>query len=136
MLLSVNKVPKKLGTDTLNKVLNFAEKYLKLNPRMNIHIEFVRNKGILWKGQYEGMDQHGETHHIDISDGLEKEDMIKTMFHELVHVKQTEEGDLSIDGKSWKGKLYKTDHMEVDYEHLPWEVEAFKLEEKMWEEFK
>tara|TARA_B100000925_G_C21677864_1_gene332748 strand:+ start:131 stop:541 length:411 start_codon:yes stop_codon:yes gene_type:complete len=136
MLLSVNKVPKKLGTDTLNKVLDFAEKYLKLNPRMNIHIEFVRNKGILWKGQYEGMDQYGETHHIDISDGLEKEDMIKTMFHELVHVKQTEEGDLSIDGKSWKGKLYKTDHMEVDYEHLPWEVEAFKLEEKMWKEFK
>ena len=47
MFLSVNKVPKKLGTDTLNKVLNFAEKYLRLNPRMNIHIEFVRNKGIL-----------------------------------------------------------------------------------------
>ena len=70
------------------------------------------------------------------NDRISLEDMIKTMFHELVHVKQTEEGDLSIDGKSWKGKLYKTDHMEVDYEHLPWEVEAFKLEEKMWEEFK
>ena len=42
MLLSVNKVPKKLGTDTLNKVLDFAEKYLKLNPKLEIHIDFIR----------------------------------------------------------------------------------------------
>ena len=41
MLLSVNKVPKKLGTDTLNKVLDFAEKYLKLNPKLEIHIDFI-----------------------------------------------------------------------------------------------
>ena len=134
MLLSVNKVPKKLGTDTLNKVLDFAEKYLKLNPKLEIHIDFIRTKKFL--GQYEGIDEHGETHYIDISEGESQEDIIRSIFHELVHVKQTEEGDLSLDGKSWKGKLYKTDHMEVDYEHLPWEIEAFKLEEKMWKEFK
>ncbi len=132
MLLSVNKVPKKLGTDTLNKVLDFAEKYLKLNPKLEIHINFVRNKGILWKGQYEGIDEHGEIHHIDISDGLEKEDMIRTMFHELVHVRQTDDGDLSLDGNSWKDRLYRTKQMAVEYEHLPWEKEAFELEEKMW----
>lgn len=132
MLLSVNKVPKKLGTDTLNKVLDFAEKYLKLNPRLEIHINFVRNKGILWKGQYEGIDEHGEIHHINISDGLGKEDMIRTMFHELVHVRQTDDGDLSLDGNSWKDRLYRTKQIAVEYEHLPWEKEAFELEEKMW----
>ena len=132
MLLSVNKVPKKLGTDTLNKVLDFAEKYLKLNPRLEIHIDFVRNKGILWKGQYEGIDEHGEVHHINISDGLGKEDMIRTMFHELVHVRQTDDGDLSLDGNSWKDRLYRTKQIAVEYEHLPWEKEAFELEEKMW----
>ncbi len=130
MLLSVNKVPKKLGTDTLNKVLDFAEKYLKLNPNLEIHIDFIRTKKFL--GQYEGIDEHGETHYIDISEGESQEDIIRSIFHELVHVRQTDDGDLSLDGNSWKGFLYRTKEMEVEYDHLPWEKEAAELEEKMW----
>lgn len=130
MLLSVNKVPKKLGTDTLNKVLDFAEKYLKLNPNLEIHIDFIRTKKFL--GQYEGIDEHGETHYIDINEGESQEDIIRSIFHELVHVRQTNDGDLSLDGNSWKGFLYRTKEMEVEYDHLPWEKEAAELEEKMW----
>lgn len=130
MLLSVNKVPKKLGTDTLNKVLDFAEKYLKLNPKLEIHIDFIRTKKFL--GQYEGIDEHGETHYIDISEGESQEDIIRSIFHELVHVRQTDDGDLSLDGNSWKGFLYRTKEIEVEYDHLPWEKEAAELEEKMW----
>ena len=130
MLLSVNKVPKKLGTDTLNKVLDFAEKYLKLNPKLEIHIDFIKTKKFL--GQYEGIDEHGETHYIDISEGESQEDIIRSIFHELVHVRQTDDGDLSLDGNSWKGFLYRTKEMEVEYDHLPWEKEAAELEEKMW----
>jgi hypothetical protein len=130
MLLSVNKVPKKLGTDTLNKVLDFAEKYLKLNPKLEIHIDFIKTKKFL--GQYEGIDEHGETHYIDISQNESQEDIIRSIFHELVHVRQTDDGDLSLDGNSWKGFLYRTKEMEVEYDHLPWEKEAAELEEKMW----
>ena len=130
MLLSVNKVPKKLGTDTLNKVLDFAEKYLKLNPNLEIHIDFIKTKKFL--GQYEGIDEHGETHYIDINEGESQEDIIRSIFHELVHVRQTDDGDLSLDGNSWKGFLYRTKEMEVEYDHLPWEKEAAELEEKMW----
>ena len=130
MLLSVNKVPKKLGTDTLNKVLDFAEKYLKLNPKLEIHIDFIKTKKFL--GQYEGIDEHGETHYIDISEDESQEDIVRSIFHELVHVRQTDDGDLSLDGNSWKGFLYRTKEMEVEYDHLPWEKEAAELEEKMW----
>ena len=133
MLLSVNKVPRKLGKLTLDKVLTFAEKYLKLNPRLEIHIDFIRTKKFL--GQYEGIDEHGETHYIDISEGESQEDIIRSIFHELVHVRQTDDGDLSLDGNSWKGFLYRTKEIEVDYDHLPWEKEAFDLEEKMWNIF-
>ena len=130
MLLSVNKVPKKLGSDTLNKVLDFAEKYLKLNPKLDIHIDFIKTKKFL--GQYEGIDEHGETHFIDINENESQEDIIRSIFHELVHVRQTDDGDLSLDGNSWKGFLYRTKEMEVDYDHLPWEKEAAELEETMW----
>ena len=130
MLLSVNKVPKKLGSDTLNKVLDFAEKYLKLNPKLDIHIDFIKTKKFL--GQYEGIDEHGETHFIDINETQSQEDIIRSIFHELVHVRQTDDGDLSLDGNSWKGFLYRTKEREVDYDHLPWEKEAAELEETMW----
>lgn len=130
MLLSVNKVPRKLGKLTLDKVLTFAEKYLKLNPRLEIYIDFIKTKKFL--GLYEGIDEHGETHYIDINENESQEDIIRSIFHELVHVRQTDDGDLSLDGNSWKGFLYKTKEMEVDYDHLPWEKEAFELEEKMW----
>ena len=119
MLLSVNKVPKKLGTDTLNKVLDFAEKYLKLNPKLEIHIDFIRTKKFL--GQYEGIDEHGETHYIDISEGESQEDIIRSIFHELVHVKQYLKNGM--DNYSFKTT--------TDYYMLPQEQEAYFLQEEL-----
>ena len=93
-------------------------------------IDFIRTKKFL--GQYEGIDEHGEIHFIDINEIQSQEDIIRSIFHELVHVRQTDDGYLSLDGNSWKGFLYRTKEMEVDYDHLPWEKEAAELEEKMW----
>ena len=73
-----------------------------------------------------------KTHFIDINENESQEDIIRSIFHELVHVRQTDDGDLSLDGNSWKGFLYRTKEMEVDYDHLPWEKEAAELEETMW----
>ena len=119
MLLSVNKVPKKLGTDTLNKVLDFAEKYLKLNTKLEIHIDFIRTKKFL--GQYEGIDEHGETHYIDISEGESQEDIIRSIFHELVHVRQYLKNQM--DNYSFRTT--------TDYYMLPQEQEAYFLQEEL-----
>lgn len=57
-----------------------------------------------------------------------------TIFHELVHIKQILDGKLVIgegsEPSTWCDIIYT-----CSYKDLPWEVEAYKLEEEMLESF-
>ena len=59
-------------------------------------------------------------------------EILRTIFHELVHVKQYIAGELTSEGEimRWNGTVYIG-----AYELLPWEVEAFELEEVMMKSF-
>ena len=55
--------------------------------------------------------------------------------HELVHVKQQFKGELKeINGieKMWKGEV----HIGIDYLNLPWEKEAYHMQEVLLDEYK
>lgn len=73
---------------------------------------------------------------IDLSTDLSTIDFIKTVIHELVHVKQYVKGEL-IDrqrGRAsvlWNGK----DHTKTSYTKQPWEREAYRLQESLYVEF-
>jgi hypothetical protein len=61
---------------------------------------------------------------------------IKTVIHELIHVKQYVTGQLSdkvgrASGVIWKG----IDHSKTTYSRQPWEREAYRLQEKLFIEF-
>ena len=60
--------------------------------------------------------------------------MIRTIFHEMTHVKQFARGELEMGTKvdKFKGKEYKR----ADYWTAPWEVEARKAEKKMMRKWK
>jgi hypothetical protein len=64
---------------------------------------------------------------------------IKTIAHELAHVKQYCRGELKdIEGhpKKWQGEIYDET---VDYKDLPWEIDALKMEYLLfqpWVEYK
>lgn len=66
------------------------------------------------------------------------DEMIQTLAHEMVHVKQhaknehvkkhvTARGGLKIESY-WKGKLWRPSNGEVDFYDAPWEVEAYGRE--------
>ena len=59
---------------------------------------------------------------------------IETLLHELWHVYQHVKGDLrDKHGKRhWKG----IDHSKTDYVDQPWEVEAHKMEEVLYEDYR
>ena len=74
-------------------------------------------------------------HEIEIQQGLIEEDFVTAIFHELVHVRQHERGQLKDKGiiKSWKGEEHVTVFSTTDeYMALPWEAEAYKLQEEMY----
>jgi hypothetical protein len=69
---------------------------------------------------------------LDIDRDLRLYDMVSTICHEMVHVKQYVKKELSDlydeSGTKWKKKKYS---MEYDYHNSPWEKEAYKLEESL-----
>ena len=66
---------------------------------------------------------------------LEGDDFITCVLHELVHVKQQFKGELKeMKGieKMWKGEVY----IGIDYLNLPWEKEAYHMQEVLLDEYK
>ena len=107
----------------LDSAISFAYSYLNLN--IDLSIEFQTLK----KEQYGFCDYEEDEVIIIISKRLSVKDIIRTLFHELVHVRQYESKRLKHNG-IWEGRTY-----DCEYDKLPWEVEAFELEERMMKFF-
>ena len=112
----------------------FLGKYL---PRHKIilnvdHIGLLRNGvfGWVWAAD---CDHRPRDFEMEIHNRMTPEDYTKTLLHELWHIYQHVHGNLKDKhGKRfWKG----IDHSETDYAEQPWEVEAHKMEEVLYEEY-
>lgn len=100
-----------------------------------IHVKQTRTKRHMdgWAVGYATMDR------LDTTDGnlwwgvievcnQNPKDIVKTICHEMVHMKQYLRKELSMDGLVWKGKnLSKT-----PYDDQPCEIEAYDLQEKLY----
>lgn len=125
MIYEAINQPKKMTTALLDKAVVFACDYLDLDIDLIIEFETMRPY------QYGNCDYDGEDGIIVISKRLSKADIIKTLFHEMVHVKQFVDGRLEAGSPSrWLGEVYS-----CDYDKLPWEVEAFEIEATMVNDF-
>lgn len=69
--------------------------------------------------------------HLELRKNMSLYDLISTVCHEMVHVKQYCRGELKDDMwgyQQWKSKKFKED---LEYMDQPWEKEAFKLEKRL-----
>lgn len=123
MIYEVVNQPKRIETALFDSAVSFACKYLKLDVDLTIEFETLQ------KHQCGFCDYDEDEVIVTIAKRLSKNEAIRTLFHELVHVKQYADGRLD-HGYKWHGQVY-----EDDYANLPWEIEAFDLEEKMVEAF-
>ena len=102
--------------------------------RDSYNIEFDLTK---IKGEVQGwcMEIDKNCSHIEIDKRLKGDDFITCVLHELVHVKQQFKGELKeMKGieKMWKGEV----HICIDYMNLPWEKEAYAMQETLLIEYK
>ena len=69
---------------------------------------------------------------IDVSKNLTIKELVTTICHEMIHVKQyakKEMDDWSGNGAArWKGKTFNAE--KTEYYNLPWEKEAYRLQDK------
>lgn len=60
--------------------------------------------------------------------GMNLYDIISTVCHEMVHIKQYIKGELDACGSRWKSRKVPD---KTAYADLPWEKQAFKMEEQL-----
>jgi hypothetical protein len=58
---------------------------------------------------------------------------LKTLAHEMVHIKQYVRNELNESMNTWKGR--KIDSDAIDYNDQPWEVEANQLGDELYERY-
>ena len=128
-----NKKQKRLVTEA---ALFFIDKLIHPNTVNVLELTIVRKK--LWADgfcQYEDSNIRPRSFVLEISKDLEGEELIKTIAHELVHVKQYVKGELK---ERYKPNYYHMWHKELiivnedNFYDVPWEVEARKLEQELF----
>jgi len=78
------------------------------------------------------MEENNRQFTIEADKKLGIKDLVTTICHEMIHVKQyarKEMDDWSGNGAArWKGKTFNAE--KTDYYNLPWEKEAYRLQDK------
>ena len=110
---------------TIEDALWFAKSYLL--PRHKIdEIEIESWKNLPHDGDCYDADDRSFI--IRVNKDLSKEDLLTTIFHEFVHIKQHIK-------KEFGGDVFGIRNEEVAYMDRPYEIEAFRLEKEMLEEY-
>ena len=110
---------------TIEDALWFAKSYLL--PRHKIdEIEIESWKDLPHDGDC--YDADDRSYIIRVNKDLSKEDLLITIFHEFVHIKQHIK-------KEFGGDVFGISNEEVAYMDRPYEIEAFRLEKEMLEEY-
>ena len=106
----------------VDKAMAVIEKFMILSnrPDISIDIEFVNTPG----GGC--IDMEDGEFLIEINKRLGVKSIIKTVIHEMIHVKQYAEGRLT--QTEWMGKP----HPDLPYRELPWEIEAYAKERELY----
>lgn len=133
MLYYISDIPKnRISFDLLDEVVAFGYEYLGIDDDLELEIVFTSEFEKYQTGDSDINDDG--IAEINVSKRLSRKEIIATIFHELVHIKQMHRKELIMGKKfepsTWYGKGYVG-----YYELLPWEEEAFRLENEMMSRF-
>ena len=132
MILS-GKIPKKIKS-----AIDFFATEL-FTPQMKRHVEIrVRQRDLgTWHGfaSIEDYNSLGQPRSfvIELHKNDNEAEKLKTLAHELVHVRQYVRNELNDEMNTWKGR--KIDSDSIPYDDQPWEVEANELGELLYERY-
>lgn len=137
MRIHVRGKNKKVSRDEFKYALEWMLSLImskKLMCNLNVILEFIEERGL--KGSTECADTEYKPRNfkIRIDPNLSRHNQLKTLAHELVHVKQFAMGEMRYTKyREWiKWFKQSIQSEETDYWDLPWEIEAFGREYGMY----
>jgi len=147
MKLSITRCPdkKKFRPWVKNAALFYAEELFtpKMMDNIFVHIHFNDKIDAYGYASVEDYNDSGKPRDflVELYPHLNAYDILRTLAHEMVHVKQYAYSEMNEQGNRWKGKRVQS----LDYWSEPWEVEAhgmepglftkFAVKHKLWEVF-
>ena len=126
----------KLTQSRLQAIGFFADKLLtkQLNRHIIVNVVFRKNLNYLGLTYVDDYNSSGKVREFTLEiyrDQIEEE-ILKTLAHELVHVRQYSIGDLNEEATLWQGRLMESN---LAYDNQPWEIEANELADILYEEY-
>jgi hypothetical protein len=128
MFYGIQGQPDNLNISLVERALNHAMNAFEFRDNL-IVIDFEEE---FEHGQCGFADYDGDEYIVYLNPELNEEQFLRTLFHELCHIHQYISGRLVHDGMNsiWDGVLYT-----CEYSKLPWEIDAYKWEDKLFGEF-
>jgi hypothetical protein len=131
-MIVTGKIPKR----HLSAIHFFAEQLFTPQKRRHLYLNVKYRKKMDYLGLASVEDYNvlgmPNSFLIEICRNTEEE-MLKSLGHELVHVLQYARGELNETMTLWRGKKINAD--EIPYFEQPWEKEAIKLEQELYDAF-
>lgn len=115
----------------VKEAVNFyAEELIskKLSENINLKIKFNKTLDCFGYACIKEFNNSGKAREfeIQIHPGIGAYNILKTLAHEMVHIKQFAYGETNCTLTRWKGN--KVDSDDIDYYSHPWEIEANGME--------
>lgn len=127
----------KVSKSQLAAIDFFADALLtkQLKKHIIIHVKFRKTMNCLGLTGVEDYNSSGKPREfiVEINRDQSQEEIIKTIAHEMIHVRQYAMGQLNEQGTQWCGKKLKR---ELEYHKQPWEIEAHDVSDILYEEYK
>ena len=94
----------------------------------------ITHKGLKRDGSWGYCDPISDGYRIELQSGMKRDLYIKTLIHELIHVKQWVEGKLHY--RNGNTMFFKDEYVDTtDYHNQPHEIEAFELEGILYQDY-
>ena len=115
----------KLSKSQLSAIDFFADALLtkQLKKHIIIHVKFRKKMDVLGLTEVDAYNSAGKPREfiLDINRNQSEEEIIHTLAHEMVHVRQYAYGELNEEATQWCGQQCARD---LEYHEQPWEIEA------------
>ena len=115
----------KLSKSHLSAINFFADALLtnQLKRHIIIHVRFRKNMDVLGLIEVDDYNSSGKPREfiLEINRNQSDEEIIHTLAHEMVHVRQYAYCELNEEGTKWCGQRFARD---LEYHEQPWEIEA------------
>jgi len=126
----------KISKSRLEALGYFADKLLTKQLSKYIIVKVVLRKRMNYLGLtlVEDYNKSGKPREfvLEVYKNQEEIEIIKTLAHEMVHVRQYARGELNEEATLWQGRSMARD---LEYNEQPWEIEAHDLTEILYENY-